>query len=520
MSIPTSGPLDLTRPENQAALRREHLRRQVARSEVGTTGADYLHDPAGWIDTYAPRFALLDYQTRVLVDLVDHHRLAVRSPNGVGKTRAVAAGVWWFALTSEAAGLSWKIPTTASVFRQLRQFLWPEIHKLARLIDWHRLDRAAPRVDVELKKLELELVHGRAWAQAANDPADIEGTHAQRVLYIFDEAKGIDADIWDAAEGAFTGEGNEAGDEAMFLATSTPGPPQGPFYEIHRHAPGTEDWTTRHITLFEAIRAGRVSLSWARQRKRQWGPSSPTWRNRGRGEFSTSASDSVIPLEWVEAAVERWHAWSDRGAAPPPGVRTVGVDVAREGADQSATALRAGPVCTEVATHGTPDTMVLTGIAANLARRNAATPVVDVIGVGSGVVDRLREQGLPVAPFNAAEGTTGTDRSGEVGFTNRRSEAWWQMRERLDPAYNPDVCLPPTPELIGDLTGPKYAPTSSGRIQVEPKDRIRSRLGRSTDVGDAVIMAFYVAPVAPAEEHPPQDFTQTRDWSTSVDDLL
>jgi len=45
--------------------------------------------------------------------------------------------------------------------------------------------------------------------------------------------------------------------------------------------------------------------------------------------------------------------------------------------------------------------------------------------------------------------------------------------------------------LIGDLLAPKWRVLPGGRIQVEKKDDIIKRLGRSPDRGDAVVMAFW-----------------------------
>ncbi len=104
------------------------------------------------------------------------------------------------------------------------------------------------------------------------------------------------------------------------------------------------------------------------------------------------------------------------------------------------------------------------------------------------------------------------DATGELGFTNLRSWAWWHLRELLDPE-NPeskDVRIPPDDTLTGDLTTPKWRVTSAMKIEVEPKNvpstaamrqnedgpgwwgnsSIAKRLGRSTDRGDAVIMAY------------------------------
>jgi len=65
------------------------------------------------------------------------------------------------------------------------------------------------------------------------------------------------------------------------------------------------------------------------------------------------------------------------------------------------------------------------------------------------------------------------------------------LRERLDPETGDDLCLPDDPDLIGDLSAPKWKPTSGGKIAVESKDSIRERIGRSTDAGDAVAQVFF-----------------------------
>lgn len=67
------------------------------------------------------------------------------------------------------------------------------------------------------------------------------------------------------------------------------------------------------------------------------------------------------------------------------------------------------------------------------------------------------------------------------------------MRELLDPSAGATLALPDDDELVGDLCAPKWRINSTGRIQVESKDDIRKRLGRSTDLGDAVVMAFSVS---------------------------
>ena len=98
------------------------------------------------------------------------------------------------------------------------------------------------------------------------------------------------------------------------------------------------------------------------------------------------------------------------------------------------------------------------------------------------------EQGFNARGFVASHGTGYTDQSGELGFANWRSAAWWMTREMLDPDSGISVMLPDDDELIGDLTAPKVKRiTSTSCILVEAKEEIRKRIGRSTDCGDAVI---------------------------------
>ena len=447
----------------------------------------WVDDPAGFarecID-WPTGSELAPYQAAALAALVETRRVAARSPHGAGKTTTAALTVLWFAVTREASGWDWKIISTAGSWRQLERYLWPEIHLWAKRIRWDVLGLPPWRAGRELFDLGLKLSHGQAFAGASDNPQLLEGAHADSILLVLDEAKSIPAAVRDSVEGALAGTG-----EAFALAFSTPGAPSGRFYEIHRRAPGTMDWSCQHVTLDQAIAAGRISREWAAARALQWGVTSAVYANRVLGDFASGDSDSVIPLSWVEDAVERWRAWDVSGRFVE-GDLVVGVDVARYGEDSTAIATRRGNVIVAIERHAHEDTMQTAGRVAAKLSQTGSRAIIDVIGVGGGVVDRLREQRLKVEAFNASEASSRRDRSGELQFLNRRSEAWWGLRELLDPAYDPAICLPPDDQLLGDLCAPKWTITSAGKVQIESKDQIRKRLGRSTDAGDAVVQAF------------------------------
>lgn len=449
--------------------------------------ADFALKAFNWPEGRGPT----DYQLNVLRMLPEKRRVSVRGPHGLGKTSISAITVLWFALTRDAAGLDWKVVTTAGAWRQLQQYLWPEIRKWARLLNWEILGREPFDERQELLTLSLKLKCGSAFAVASDQPELIEGAHADSILYIFDESKAIVTKTFEAAEGAFSGAAETGIPEAFALAMSTPGEPNGFFYDIHCRREGLEDWWAYHVTLQDAIAAGRVAEGWAEKRRLQWGEGSAVYRNRVLGEFHSSDEDGVIPLAWVDAAIERWKAWDESGRPEQDGLKVIGVDVARGGEDTTVQALRHGVVVSELRKTSKEDTMATAGRVEGVLRSRGGQAVVDVIGIGAGVVDKLREDRMNVEGFNASASTKRLDKAREMGFVNKRAAAWWGMREALDPANDMNVALPPDNRLIGDLTAPHWKVMSGGKIQVESKDDIKSRLGRSPDEGDAVVMAFW-----------------------------
>jgi hypothetical protein len=428
---------------------------------------------------------LTGYQGRALTSLQEHRRLALYCPHGVGKTTVASLALLWFAVTRDAAGIDWKIVTTAGGFRQLSAYLWPEVRLWARRLRWDLLGIEPWVHGRTVFEMGLRLRFGAALAGASDDPALLEGAHASSLMVIVDEAKSVSGATFDAVEGALSGPG-----EAFALAVSTPGETSGRFFEICSRRPGLTDWSVQHVSLKEAVAAGRISQAWADQRALQWGAESAVYRNRVEGEFSSGDQDSLIPLSWVEAAVERWRAWQDLGAPLPGGRLVLGCDIARFGADQTCTASRRGDHITEISRSAHEDTMATVGRIVAKLRQPTDLAVIDVIGLGSGVFDRLKEQGKQVRAFNSSAASSARDHSGELGFLNARAEGWWRLRELLDPAGASTIALPPDDELIGDLTCPKWTLNSSGKVVIESKDDLRRRLGRSTDTGDAVVMAF------------------------------
>jgi hypothetical protein len=436
----------------------------------------------------------------------------VRSLHGSGKSTIAALTILWFSVTRDAIGADWKVPTTASVWGQLIHYLWPEIHKWTRRVRWDKVGREPFKMNAELLKLSIQLRTGLAFAMAVGDPSALEGAHADELLYVFDEARSIPDAFFDSAEGAFSTGGKKSGTNAYALAVSTPGEPVGRFYDIQSHKPGTENWWTRQVTLSDAIAAGRVTQEWVDQVGRLWGEDSALFKNRALGEFASVDADGVIPLSWVEAANARWlELYGSRlggnGAKIDPALGTarvlghsevlhvIGVDVARAGGDKSVFALRQGNAIIELRRDAYTDNLEILAdkVAAIQEAHGDPKAVVDADGIGSGVYDHLRVIGKPCVAFHGSGATKWRDATGEISALNVRAAAWWSLREMLDPSAELDMALPPDDRLTGDLVAARKREISGARIQIESKDDIKKRLGRSPDDGDAVVQAYWAA---------------------------
>ena len=115
---------------------------------------------------------------------------------------------------------------------------------------------------------------------------------------------------------------------------------------------------------------------------------------------------------------------------------------------------------------------------------------IDVIGVGSSPYDLLVEAGAQVVGINFGEGTKQKDRSGKYSMANVRAAAYWGFREALDPEHS-QIALPPIKELRSEMLSPRWK-LRGGRIQIESKEDVIARLGRSPDIADAIVLAWYV----------------------------
>lgn len=475
------------------------------------------------------RVELWEKQKEVLAALPEHRRVAVKSGNGLGKGFSAAVAVLWYLHTHGPA----IVLSTAPTFRQVRHILWRQIHVL------HR--RAPDVLGGKLLDTRWELAENRYAMGLSADSADqFQGFHSPNMLIVVDEAEGVSDAIYEAIDSVMT----SANPRLLLIGnpTTTSGVYRRAFHEERSiyHCITISAMESPNVKNQQVSYPGLTTASWVDERKEIWGEDNVLYRARVLGEFPDHTPDTLIRLSDVEAAVERWKALPPPGqrrtpaalAAPAPagtpdsgaagdsarhetvegqpqrgiarvdpaslpavpdfatsgdGEVVLSVDVARYGSDQSVILRRRGSLVEEIQTFNGMDTMELAGwVAAAIREFQPAQTCIDEVGVGAGVVDRLREQGYGVRGVNVAH----TARQKGV-FSNLRAEGYWKLRDLFTAG---DIAIPQDQRLLGELAALRYSFDSLGRILLESKEDMRKRGVPSPDRADALMLAF-VAPL-------------------------
>lgn len=222
-----------------------------------------------------------------------------------------------------------------------------------------------------------------------------------------------------------------------------------------------------------------------------------------KGIFTLAAEDDIwqtIPTDWVQAAMDRWRP------TPPTNVPmcAIGVDVAQGGADDTTLAPRHDgwyAELTAVPGRETPGGTHVAGLVI-AKRRHLAVIVIDIGGGWGGeAYGHLKQNGVDAVAYMGVKPSTRRTQDNQLQFFNVRSQTYWQFREALNPDQEggSSIALPRDPVLLSDLCAPRFSVVRMGHgsgVKVEPKEDVVKRLGRSTDRGDAVVMAWQAGPKA------------------------
>ena len=445
-------------------------------------------------------------QREILRSLRDYPMTSVRSGHGIGKSAVEGWSVIWFLCTRPFP----KIPCTAPTEHQLMDVLWAEISK------WMRNNPALKDELIWTKEKIYMKGYPEEWfavPRTATNPEALQGFHAEHVLYIIDEASGVSDKVFEPVLGAMTG------DDAKLLMMGNPTRLSGFFFDSHHR--NRAQYSAIHV---DGRDSQHVSKKFVQQIIDMFGLDSDVFRVRVAGQFPKSTPDSLIMMDWCEAATQ----------LIPEIVRRrvdIGVDVARYGDDSSALY----PVIDKVKSDGYElyhhnRTTEISGYVVQMIKRYAIECLdavirvkVDCDGLGVGVFDNLydltdqiidevwqdrcRREGLDPddgnqwnecqkipqldleiveCHFGAAGGKI--DEDDPVEYSNSTGLMWGKIRKLLQAGT---LQIPDDDALISQLSNRRYIVNKDGKLELERKEAMKKRGLPSPDIADALALALY-----------------------------
>ena len=443
-------------------------------------------DPVWWcreVLGYEP----WEKQVEIIESVRDNRTTAVKSCHAAGKSSIAGRTALWF-LYSHNPSI---VLTTAPTDRQVRGILWKEIRS--------SMQRAKCPLGGTILTQELKLADDWfAWGFTAPDydPDRFQGFHEIYMLVIADESSGVSDEIFEGIDGVLTSE------QSRLLMIGNPTNPAGRFARAFK-SPYTNKisipaFETPNFTAFgitdedmvmnrwqekitgELPAPHLITPRWVHERLHDWTHDSPLYTAKVLAQFPEAGTDTLIPLHWVEAAVNR----TLKRVTP----FELGVDVARYGSDETVIMARWGPVARIVKVMPMSSTMAVAGEAIRARRSTGARSIkVDAVGIGAGTCDRLSEQREPVEEMQS--GATSSDP--EV-YLNTRAEWYWGLRTRFETG---DIDIENDSQLISQLSNIKYKINSRGQIQIESKEDMKKRGLSSPDRADTLMLTFAKMPV-------------------------
>jgi hypothetical protein len=478
------------------------LERQAAAAETPQVSS-YADDPVGYAEDVLGVRWWAKQQEIARALLTPPYRVLVKACHSVGKTHLGGGLVnWWF--DSFNPGLTL---TTAPTDRQVQDLLWKEVRGQRR----QRGGFPGPRVS-RLESSPEHFAHGFT----ARDADAFQGHHSEHSLIVFDEAVGVAATFWEAAESMFPHAAGHA-----WLAIFNPTDTSSQAYQEEL----TGNW---HVIAMSALEHPNIAaelagfpppypaaarLDWLNDRLKSWCTPVNGKPKATDVEWPPSSGQYLRPGPIAEARLlGRWPSqstngvWSDgawseaeqRDSPEPDEMPEIGCDVARFGDDFTSIHARRGAVSLHHESANGWSTAETAGrlkmLANEIARPRGVDPrkvpvKIDDDGVGGGVTDQKGE-------YNFIGVSGASKPKDQEGYPNLRSELWFALAERAVDGNLSLALLPAETrrELRRQAMAPTWKLDAQGRRVVEPKDETKKRIKRSPDDMDALNLAYH-APV-------------------------
>jgi hypothetical protein len=469
--------------------------------------------------------ALTPDQQTILNELMVSPEVNVQSSHGQGKTLLAAIAVLHHVFCLQ--GLS---VTTAPTGRQTKELLWGEIRRL-HSANRDKLGGICQTLSVKLS----ESARALGFSSEDTDEHSAQGFHAEFLLVVEDEACGVSRAIDDGLASCLTGEhnrilriGNPVEAQTVFEAHCQRNhirleawrhPNVSWAYHldydgVHRLKPEVKaaicnpDGTIKPASEWadwcpkDAI-PGAVSVRWIEAVRGKYGEGSVFWEGRVEARFPTEITEGIIPYSLLLKARQRYDSnpkYWDMLTLKYGWV--LGVDVGDK-IDRHSIALWRGSVLYQVklidVVGDDEDTSRLVDeIEKTVKRLGDARIAIDRIGVGTHVVSDLKRKGYKVYPC-----IFGSEAEDKSQFRNRKTELYWKFRDGLRLGTFAIAPLGEVEETVfEELRAMRYNTNTERQIACESKERTKSRLKRSPDLADSVVIGLQVEPQMQHQEAP------------------
>ncbi len=435
----------------------------------------------------------------------------IQSCHGVGKTFGCAGLVNWFFDCFQNS----IVLTTAPTAMQIEKLLWKDIKKLRPKVFPGTVLPTAP----EMRRSSSWFAFGTSTNDNGGGGTErFQGQHGPYLLFILDEAEGIESWVFDAVNAMMTG-----GEVVLCVMIGNPRTRTSRFYRIGDKKGGIKSFrfdglSHPNVVRGEEVVPGAITRRWVREMIQdhcepvsahneddftfevEWMPGiwlpDDEFLFRVRGIAPPNAMEkTIIPAGRYEAACKR-----EEPSITFSGTRaTIGIDVAREGNDSGTIYLfwkgRARRVARLTKKKTGPYVGVVKEIAEELREAGVTSLHIRIDGgggFGGGVIDRLADDldfcswfddlRLFEIHFNASP-------HNEIAWANLITEIYGAAAETLRGI----VVENPPEELEEDLTSREYEWKNRKGVEVkalEVKAKFKKRIRRSPDDGDGFVLSI------------------------------
>ncbi len=449
---------------------------QITYSQAEKKLYKYQIDPVYFFENFLKSGPLWDKQVEIAEAVRDHERVTVRSANGMGKDWVSARISLWFTYVFPPAIAL----TTAPTGRQVEKLLWKEI----RSAHAGSIIKLADCLNTDLKISPDWYMTG--FSSKPGETETAQGFHSPNMFVCSDEASGLARSHFYAVDGILTSE------NVRWLLISNPMANDGYFFETFTmdnwHKIHIDAWDSPNVKAKKVIIPGLTTYDWVMKRTKEYGEGSALEQIKIRGNFAEEGEQNLISIKILSEAQDI--------KKPMDTGRHMGVDIAREGTDSSCAVLVVNNRVENIEKWHKQKTTYSTGKIIDLMKDwevPAYNVHLDIIGLGAGVVDRLVELGHEVDGCNFAESAKhdlewADYLSHDTLIKNRRAELYWILKCLIE---NQKFSIPERfASAWADLTAVRKTFTSAGEILLEPKERVKKRIGRSPDEGDAIVLSL------------------------------